>query len=69
MTCRFCNGSGILSRSKDPDEVVECVCTDPPPIGPDCRDGKCAACIGDAFDFLKDEPTRCGHECHAPTKG
>lgn len=28
--CAHCNGSGIISVSKDPDEIADCVCTDPP---------------------------------------
>lgn len=28
--CTSCKGSGIVSVSKDPDEVADCVCTDPP---------------------------------------
>jgi len=28
--CPYCKGSGIVSVSKDPDEVADCVCTDPP---------------------------------------
>lgn len=35
-----------------------------PPISPDCRDGKHAACIGDAWDDVVDEPTDCTCECH-----
>lgn len=27
--CAYCKGSGIISVSKDPDEVADCVCTDP----------------------------------------
>lgn len=33
-------------------------------LSPDCRDGKCAACIGDAWDDTTDEPTECQHACH-----
>lgn len=33
-------------------------------LSPDCRDGKCAACIGDAWDDTTDEPTICQHACH-----
>ena len=29
MTCRFCGGAGFISVSKDPDEIADCVCTDP----------------------------------------
>lgn len=28
--CRFCHGAGVVSVSKDPDVVDDCVCTDPP---------------------------------------
>lgn len=27
--CAHCKGSGIVSVSKDPDEIADCVCTDP----------------------------------------
>ena len=33
-------------------------------ISPDCRDGKCAACLGDAWDDVKDQGTECQHACH-----
>lgn len=33
-------------------------------LSPDCRDGKCKACIGTAFDFDTDELTGCTCECH-----
>jgi hypothetical protein len=33
-------------------------------LSPDCRDGKCAACIGDAWNDTTDEPTSCEHACH-----
>lgn len=36
----------------------------PPPLNPDCRDGKCAACAGDAWDEQADELTVCGCACH-----
>jgi hypothetical protein len=35
-------------------------------LSPDCRDGKCGACIGDAWDDTTDEPTVCQHACHDP---
>lgn len=28
--CVHCNGVGIISVSKDPDEIDDCMCTDPP---------------------------------------
>lgn len=28
--CTFCKGAGIISVSKDPDLIDDCVCTDPP---------------------------------------
>lgn len=28
--CTYCHGSGIISVSKDPDLIDDCVCTDPP---------------------------------------
>lgn len=30
---------------------------------PDCRDGKCGACIGEAFDVHLDKPMPCECEC------
>lgn len=27
--CTYCRGAGIVSVSKDPDEIIDCVCTDP----------------------------------------
>lgn len=33
-------------------------------VSPDCRDGKCAACTGDAWNDTTDEPTDCQHACH-----
>lgn len=27
--CTYCRGVGIISVSKDPDEIADCVCTDP----------------------------------------
>lgn len=33
-------------------------------LSPDCRDGKCGACIGDAWNDTTDEPTECQHACH-----
>ncbi|MEV4735537.1 MULTISPECIES: hypothetical protein [unclassified Microbacterium] len=33
-------------------------------LGADCRDGKHAACIGDAWDILRDEATPCTCPCH-----
>jgi hypothetical protein len=37
-------------------------------ISPDCSAGKCAACIGTAWDHDADEMTNCTHECHHPAK-
>lgn len=37
--CTHCNGSGILAVSKDPDEIVDCVCTDPLEPLEDCKTG------------------------------
>lgn len=37
-------------------------------LSPDCRDGKCGACIGTAWDMDADEMTNCTHECHAPAE-
>ena len=37
-----------------------------PVLSPDCRDGKCGACIGDAWDDSTDQPTECQHACHDP---
>jgi hypothetical protein len=34
-------------------------------VGPDCRDGKHAACIGDAWDDMTDAPAPCGCPSHA----
>lgn len=28
--CTYCKGAGIILVSKDPDEIADCVCTDPP---------------------------------------
>lgn len=33
-------------------------------LSPDCRDGKCAACTGDAWNNQTDEPTPCECACH-----
>lgn len=33
-------------------------------IGPECAYGKHDACNGDAWDYLKDEPTDCVCDCH-----
>lgn len=35
------------------------------PISPDCRDGNCQKCYGDAWDEAKDEPGACHcEECN-----
>lgn len=34
------------------------------PLSPDCRAGKCTACVGDAWDDLFDERTGCVCLCH-----
>lgn len=33
-------------------------------LSPDCRDGKCGACIGDAWDLTADSKTACACGCH-----
>lgn len=33
-------------------------------VSPDCRDGKCGACTGDAWNDTTDEPAACQHACH-----
>lgn len=33
-------------------------------LSPDCMDGKCAACTGDAWNNTTDEPTPCECACH-----
>lgn len=38
--------------------------TEPDILSPDCRDGKCGACTGDAWNDTTDEPTECQHACH-----
>ena len=35
-----------------------------PLLSPDCRDGKCVACHGDAFDEAADEIVQCECGCH-----
>jgi len=44
--CAYCKGSGIISVSKDPDEVIDCVCTDPPEVGLEERVSAYAAELG-----------------------
>lgn len=34
-------------------------------ISPDCRQEKCTACSGDAWDDAKDAITKCQHHCHS----
>ena len=36
----------------------------PTTLNPDCRDGKHAACAGDGWETLTDEPATCPCECH-----
>lgn len=45
-------------------EIRSCVDTMPDILSPDCRDGKCAACTGDAWNNQTDEPTPCECACH-----
>lgn len=33
-------------------------------LSPDCRDGKCAACTGDAWNNTTDQPCACECACH-----
>jgi len=33
-------------------------------LSPDCRAGKCAACVGQAWDDDTDEAAECPCECH-----
>lgn len=48
--CAHCNGSGIIPVSKDPDEIADCACTDPPrPVCPECGNGKHSICIHEAL--------------------
>jgi len=35
-----------------------------PALSPDCRDGKCTACVGEAWDERADELSECEHPCH-----
>lgn len=35
-------------------------------VSPDCRDGNCGKCPGDAMDLQADEIVACQHECHRP---
>jgi hypothetical protein len=37
-------------------------------MNPDCRNGKHAACAGDAWDEERDEPTTCSCPCHQAVK-
>lgn len=36
-----------------------------PLLNPECRDGKCRNCDGDALDETADEIVQCEHQCHA----
>ena len=38
-------------------------------LNPDCRDGKHAACNGDAWCDVDDERAGCDCPCHAQTSG
>lgn len=62
--CAHCKGSGIIAVSKDPDEVADCVCTDPPRTKcPECRDGKHGNCIHEALTDDTDEFVDCVCGC------
>lgn len=50
--------SGVLTR---PTAVAA---FDVAHVSPDCSAGKCAACIGTAWDHDADEMTNCTHSCH-----
>lgn len=61
--CEHCKGTGGIRVSKDPDEVADCVCTDPPrALCPECRDGKHAICIHQALSD-DDEFVDCACGC------
>jgi hypothetical protein len=38
-----------------------------PLLSPDCAAGKCSACVGDAWDPVRDLLTSCEHMCHGVT--
>jgi hypothetical protein len=40
----------------------------PSPLSPDCKAGKCSACVGDAWDTAKDAPANCRCDCHRSTR-
>ncbi len=61
--CAYCKGSGIVPVSKDPDEIGDCVCTDPRPTCPECRDGKHGNCIHEALTDETDEFVDCACGC------
>ncbi|MFJ4174020.1 hypothetical protein [Microbacterium sp. NPDC089696] len=46
------------------EEITRCWPNRAPVLGADCRDEKHAACIGDAWDVLRDEATPCTCFCH-----
>lgn len=50
-----------------PDWDTEADAPDPRPwiLSPDCRDGNCSKCNGDAWDLMKDMPTSCTCHHHA----
>ena len=50
-------GSGYESTTKERRPMTDI-------LSPDCRDGKCAACTGDAWNNQTDEPTPCECACH-----
>lgn len=35
-------------------------------ISPDCHNGKCHACRGDAWNFVLDREADCSCDCHPP---
>lgn len=35
-------------------------------LSPDCAAGKHTACVGDAFDWEREQVIGCGCDCHAP---
>lgn len=37
-------------------------------VCPECRNGKCGNCNGEAWDDRTDMPTRCEHDCRTPTE-
>lgn len=55
---------------EDPACPIDRIYLIPDPAGwhlsPDCRDGNCSKCPGDAWDMLKDMPTSCTCHHHEP---